>query len=481
MPSEKISTITPVILCGGSGTRLWPLSRRTAPKQFMSLGEEPSLFQQALKRLDDNDIYGPPVILTNSDYRFQVAEQAHQIGVKLCGILLEPTARNTAPAIAAAAKYIQTLNQADLIHVLPSDHLIVDDEAFRSAIETAAKTAMNDYLVTFGIKPSEPATGYGYIKAGETLNSGAHRVAKFIEKPPIEKAKIMLSEGGHSWNSGMFLFKTDVFLRELQAFEPNIIKAVSTAVDEAVIDLDFVRLDPVSFDKSPNISIDYALFERTQKAAVIPAAIQWSDIGSWKSLWENRPADENGNVVSGSATFSESKNNMIVTESQHVALNGVSDLTVVATNDALLISTMERSEQVKDIVSLLKEDPDTRILTEEHKTIYRPWGGYTSILNGERYQVKRLFVAPGKKLSLQKHKYRSEHWVVVSGTAEVTLDEKLIILVENESVYIPLGAVHRLANNEEKLLEVIEVQSGSYLGEDDIIRIEDDFGRGRTY
>ena len=279
----------------------------------------------------------------------------------------------------------------------------------------------------------------------------------------------------------MFLFKADVFLEELNAFEPYIIKAVAKAVEHATIDLDFIRLDPDHFEKAPNISIDYAVFEPTKKAATVSAAIQWSDIGSWKSLWESQPTDNEGNVTSGNATFIEAQNNMVITEGQHVALNGVSNLTVVSTNDALLVSTIDRSEQVKDIVALLKNNPDTQKLTEEHKTIYRPWGGYTSILNGERFQVKRLFVSPGKKLSLQKHQYRSEHWVVVSGTAEVTLDDKIITLNENESVYIPLGAVHRLANTEEKLLEVIEVQSGSYLGEDDIIRLEDDFGRGRTY
>lgn len=473
--------ITPVILCGGSGTRLWPLSRRTAPKQFITIGDELSLFQQVLKRLDDNIIYGPPIILTNNDYRFQVAEQALQIGIKLGGVLLEPSARNTAPAIAAAALHIQSSNGNSLIHVLPSDHMIEDDETFRGAVETAAKTAMEGYLVTFGIEPTGPATGYGYIKAGKTLSTGAHRVEQFIEKPPVEEAIAMLNEGGYSWNSGMFLFSANVFLEELAAFEPEIIKAVTSAVKDAVIDLDFIRLNAENFEKSPSISIDYAVFEHTKKAAVMPSAIKWSDIGSWKSLWESRPSDKDGNVTSGKATYIDSENNMVVTERQHVAMNGVSNLTVVATDDALLVSTMDRSEQVKDIVAKLMADPATCILTEEHKTIYRPWGGYTSILNGERFQVKRLFVSPGKKLSLQKHHHRAEHWVVVSGTAEVTVDDKIVTLSENESVYIPLGAVHRLANPGKIQLEVIEVQSGSYLGEDDIIRIEDDFGRGRTY
>lgn len=473
--------ITPVILCGGSGTRLWPLSRHKAPKQFMALGDEPSLFQQALQRLDSNKIYGAPVILTNNEHRFQVAEQAQQIGVKLGGILLEPSARNTAPAIAAAALHVKASKKPDLLHVLPSDHLIEDDKIYRTAIEDAAKAAMDGYLVTFGIKPNGPATGYGYIKASEALENGANLVAKFTEKPSLDKAKAMLEEGGYSWNSGMFLFKADTLLEELEAFEPEMIKTVSKAVQDAVIDLDFIRLDEASFEKAKNISIDYALFEPTKKAALISAEIKWSDIGSWKSLWENQPQDKHGNVVKGHATFIDAKENMVITDHQHVALNGVSNLTIVSTADALLVSSMEHSEGVKDIVAQLKADPNTLSLTDEHTTIHRPWGGYTSILNADTFQVKKLFVSAGKRLSLQKHQHRSEHWVVVSGKAEVTIDEKIFELCENESVYIPLGAVHRLANRDKKLLEVIEVQSGSYLGEDDIIRFEDDFGRGRDY
>ena len=479
--SSKTAAITPVILCGGSGTRLWPMSRHKAPKQFMTIGNEPSLFQQTLKRLDDNQIYTPPIILTNNEHRFQVAEQAQQIGVKLDGIILEPASRNTAPAIAAAALHIKRTNASALLHILPSDHLIEDDKAYRSTIEAAARTAQEGYLVTFGIKPDTPATGYGYIKAGEALSNGAYRVAQFVEKPPLDQAKKMLIDGGYSWNSGMFLFKVDTLLEELETFEPKMIKAVSKAVHGASIDLDFIRLDPEGFKAAKNISIDYALFEQTHKAVTLSADIQWSDIGSWKSLWETQNTDENGNAVKGDATFVDAQNNMVVTEHQHVALNGVSNLTIVATDDALLVSAMDKSEQVKNIVDLLKEDPSTRILTDKHKTIHRPWGGYTSILNGENFQVKRLYISPGKRVSLQKHQHRSEHWVVVGGQAEVTLDDKILTLSENESIYIPLGAVHRLANPGEKLLEVIEVQSGTYLGEDDIIRIDDDFGRGRNY
>lgn len=476
-----LQKITPVILCGGSGTRLWPLSRTSFPKQFLKLNDENSLFQKTLIRLASNDIYAEPLILTNNEYRFHVAEQARQIDLPLGSILLEPSARNTAAAIGAAAAYIIGENPQALMHVLPSDHLIDNNEIYQQAVETAAKAANAGYLVTFGITPTSPATGYGYIKAGKKLETGTMTVARFVEKPDLERADTMLAEGGYSWNSGMFLFRADTFMDQLSTHEPEVASAVIEATSNAEKDLTFVRLSREAFEKSPNISVDYAVFERTDKAAVVPADIHWSDIGSWKSLWESQPRDENGNAVNGSATMIEANNNMVVSDGQTIALNGVSNLTVIATDDAVLVSSMDRVEQIKDVVTALKADPATRVLAEEHKTIFRPWGGYTSILNGERFQVKRLFVLPGKKLSLQKHHHRAEHWVVVSGTAEVTVDDKVVTLSENESVYIPLGAVHRLANPGKIRLEVIEVQSGSYLGEDDIIRIEDDFGRGRTY
>lgn len=471
-------SITPVILCGGSGTRLWPLSRSSFPKQFLKLGDAESLFQQTLIRLAENEIYDAPLVLTNADYRFLVAEQARDIGIELSGVLLEPVVRDTAPAIAAATIHIAVDEPDRLIHVLPSDHLIEHDEVYDLAVKLAAETASVGHLVTFGINPSEPATGYGYIKAGSKIGTGALQVGQFIEKPDLARAKAMLDEGGYSWNSGMFLFKAGVFLEELERFEPTIAKAARGAVDNAATDLDFIRLAVAEFEQSPSISVDYAIFERTDKAAVVPAAISWSDIGSWKSLWESQTADENGNVVKGAATLVNATDNFVVSEDQAIVLNGVSGLTVVATDDAVLVSDMTESEKIKDIVAALKENEKTEALVREHKTIYRPWGGYTSIMNGERFQVKRLFVAPGKKLSLQKHHHRAEHWVVVSGTAEVTVDDKIATLSENQSAYIPLGAVHRLANPGKILLEVIEVQSGAYFGEDDIIRIEDDFGRG---
>lgn len=473
--------IKPVILCGGSGTRLWPLSRGTFPKQFLKLGDDYSLFQKTLLRLSEAEIYAAPLILTNENYRFLVAEQALEIGIKPGGILLEPVVRNTAAAIGAATAYIAAQDPKSLIYVLPSDHLIDRDDVYDAAVQTAAKTAAQGHLVTFGITPNHPATGYGYIKAAKALDSGALQVATFIEKPALERANAMLSEGGYSWNSGMFLFMAETFLNELEAFEPDVAKAAKASVANAISDLDFVRLAVNDFEKSPDISVDYAVFERTKKAAVVPAAIKWSDIGSFKSLMETQAADENGNVAKGPGTFVEATGNMVISQGPQVVLNGVSGLTVVATHDAILVSDMEQSEKVKDVVAILKQDPQTRILTHEHKTIYRPWGGYTSVLNGERFQVKKLFVLPGKKLSLQKHHHRAEHWVVVNGTAEVTIDDTIAVLSENQSIYIPLGAVHRLANPGKIMLEVIEVQSGSYLGEDDIIRIEDEYGRGRTY
>lgn len=474
--------VTPVILCGGSGTRLWPLSRRTAPKQFVKIGDELSLYQNALQRLDENDLYDPPLIITNADYRFQVSEQALELGIGLGAILLEPSARNTAAAIGAAAALCELDNPECLLHVLPSDHYVTDDKAYRSACAIAAETAQLDHLVTFGIEPTKPATGYGYIKAGKLLDSGAYEVATFIEKPPLDEAQAMLDAGGYSWNSGMFMFRADTFMKELEQFEPAVADAARQAIRDAEKDLDFFRLDATSFNESPNISVDYAVFERTSKAAVVPASIHWLDIGSWQSMWESRSQDNAGNVLaSGDATFENSENNLVISGRQHIALNGIQDVAVIATDDAILVSALDSSEQVKNIVVQLKAVEKTQLLIEEHKTVYRPWGGYTSILSGERFQVKTLFVTPGKKLSLQKHCHRSEHWVVVNGTAEVTIDNDIHTLSENESAYIPLGAVHRLANPGKIMLEVIEVQSGSYLGEDDIIRIEDDFGRGRTY
>ncbi len=471
------SLITPVILCGGSGTRLWPLSRATFPKQFLQLEGEKSLFQQTLQRVHDNPLYDAPLVLTNQEHRFYVGEQARQIDVPLDTILLEPCSRNTAPAIGAAIAYNNSRKPDNLIHVLPSDHLIQDDEPYRAAILEAAQTARAGYLTTFGITPTYPATGYGYIKAGPKLEKAGHKVERFIEKPDEATAKTMVDEGGYFWNSGMFLLSPESFMQELGKFEPEMSSAILKAVKLAESDLDFVRLDEATFSMAPDISVDYAVFEKTERAALIPAPISWSDIGSWQSLWQSKGGDDAGNVVYGAATLNAADNNIVVSDGQHIALNGVSNLAVIATDDALLVSSLEQSEDIKKIVASLKESEATSPLTQEHKTVYRPWGGYTSILKGERFQVKKLFVKSGAQLSLQKHHHRAEHWVVVSGTAEVTIDDEVKILSENQSVYIPLGSVHRLKNPGKIQLEVVEVQSGSYLGEDDIVRFQDDFGR----
>ncbi len=475
--SIEAHSVSPVVLCGGSGTRLWPMSRTSFPKQFLQLHGVNSLFQQTLIRLSENLIYSPPIIVTGEDHRFHVAEQARQIGVELEAILIEPMAKNTAPAIGAAAAYVYRQKEYGILHVLPSDHLIVDDENYRASLVQSVETAASNYLVTFGIQPKWPATGFGYIELGEELSTGANSIARFVEKPDKEAAENMLVQESYLWNSGMFVFRADSFLEELKAADDTTFHSVMDAVKNAVEDLDFARLDAEAFGKCTSISVDYAVFERTKKAAVVKSAIEWSDIGSWQSLWEAQEKDGAGNSVKGDATLIDAHNNLIMSDQQHVVVNGISDAIIVATNDALLISAADRSEQIKDIVGMLNNNPETRPLTEEHKTVYRPWGGYTSILNGENFQVKRLFILPGKKLSLQRHKYRSEHWVVVGGKAKITIDDEIKILNVDQSVYIPLGAIHRLENEEEVLLEVIEVQTGSYLGEDDIERFQDEFGR----
>ncbi|MEM8863826.1 MAG: mannose-1-phosphate guanylyltransferase/mannose-6-phosphate isomerase, partial [Chloroflexota bacterium] len=404
--SFQSPNVTPTILCGGSGTRLWPMSRAAFPKQFLQLNGDTSLYQQTLLRLADNPVYKPAVVVTSEDYRFHVGEQARQLGISLGAILLEPVARNTAPAISAAAAYAFAADDSSILHVLPSDHLLEDDEAYRDTIDKAVTASDLGYLVTVGIVPEHPATGYGYIKSGDEIDMSVNKVDQFIEKPPFEKAEKMLQEGGFLWNSGMFMFRSELFLKELKTLEPSVYHASLEAVENAVKDLDFTRLDAEAFAKCKTISVDYAVFERTKHAAVIKSPLRWSDIGSWRSLWEVQPKDESGNVVRGETTLIDSNNNLVMSEKQHVALNGVSNLTIVATDDALLVSSSDRSEQIKDIVGLLKNNSETSALTDNHKTVYRPWGGYTSILNGDRFQVKRLFVLPGKKLSLQKHRFR---------------------------------------------------------------------------
>lgn len=472
-----MSLIVPVVLAGGQGTRLWPLSRSARPKQFLPLLGETSLFQQSLVRVGESGRYAPPIVLTNAEYRFLVAEQAQDAGIALGSIVLEPVARNTAVAIAAAAFIAAREDEEAVLHVLASDHAIGADENYFAAVDAAAEAARQGWLVTFGIAPDRPETGYGYIALGEELSHGVRKVARFVEKPDLERAQEMLEQGGFVWNSGMFMISAKTFLAECERLAPQTFTAARDAVAGARSDLDFTRLDADVFAAAPDISVDYAIFEHTDRAAVLPVDFAWSDLGAWDAVWKAHVRDASGNVVIGPALLSNTSNALVVSEGAHVVVEGLDDVAVVASQDAIFVGRLSQSQGVGKLAKALKADASTRDLAEIHKTAYRPWGGYSSVLSGERFQVKKLFVKPGKKLSLQRHHHRSEHWVVVRGTAEVTVDGTVTVLTENESIYLPLGCTHRLANPGKIELELIEVQTGSYLGEDDIIRIEDEFGR----
>lgn len=477
--TNSVSKIVPVIMAGGKGTRLWPLSRASAPKQFIQFVGDRTLFQATLARVADQALYEAPLVITNEDFRFLVAEQARELGIKLGGILLEPIARNTAPAVAVAAALVANrFGDGAVLQVLASDHEIVADQGYFDAIRIAQQTALADKLVTFGITPTEPATGYGYIAIGETLSTGACRVKRFVEKPALPDAQKMLDEGGFVWNSGIFMFKASQMLREMARFAPDVEKAARAALSKAASDLDFIRLDADAFAVSPDISVDYAIMEKTSNAAVVVSSITWNDLGSWDAVWKLGARDEAGNVVLGNATVINTENSLVMSNTSHLAVLGLEGVAVIASEDAVYVGRLDDSQHVGKIVKHLAATKATAALTETHPTSYRPWGGYTSVLNGDRFQVKRLFVTPGKKLSLQKHHHRSEHWVCVKGTAEVTIGDQVKMVRENESVYIPQGETHRLANPGKIMLEMIEVQTGSYLGEDDIIRIADEFGRG---
>jgi len=474
-----MTRIVPLILAGGQGTRLWPMSRSARPKQFLPLVGTLSLYQETIRRTADAARYEAPVIVTNVEYRFLVAEQAQEVGIVPAAILLEPVARNTAAAIAAAAVFIRSRFGADaLIHVLASDHAVELDDNYNWSIEAAAAAAATGLLVTFGITPTAPETGYGYVEAGDEIDGGVLSVARFVEKPDSARAEAMIAAGNHFWNSGTFMLGAGAFLEEVAALAPETLAAAEGAVDKARADLDFVRLDEASFSAAPNISVDYAIFEKSKKVALVPVTFPWSDLGAWDAVWKVQPKDADGNVVlSGSASLFDTRNSLVVSEKAHVAVQGLDDVAVIATEDAVYVGRLSEAQKVGSIVKSLKGGADTMALTEIHRTAYRPWGGYSSMLSGARFQVKRLFVKPGKRLSLQRHHHRAEHWVVVSGTAEVTVDDTVTMLTENQSIYLPLGSVHRLANPGKILLELIEVQTGSYLGEDDIVRIEDEFGR----
>jgi mannose-1-phosphate guanylyltransferase len=467
-------TIIPVILAGGGGTRLWPVSRTLFPKQFGALAGDLSLLQETCRRVG-GPFYRPPLIVGNEEHRFLIGDQVASIGVA-ASIVLEPAGRNTAAAIACAALIVAADDPDAVLHVLPADHRIVTDDRYWTALDAAAGAARAGGLVTFGIEPTCPATGYGYIRAGAALADGAFAVERFVEKPDAVRASGMLSEGGYFWNSGMFMFTARRVLEEIERHVPDIAAAAASAVAAARRDLGFIRLDAAAFLASPSISIDYAVLERTSAAVVVPSAFSWSDLGSWESVHEIMEKDGDGNAVHGPASTVDAHNSLIYSTGAHVALLGVDNVAVVATDDAVLVADLSRTEEVKAVVARIGGGASEK-LVRIHSTAYRPWGGYAVLCGGEGFQVKRLFVNPGKQLSLQSHHHRAEHWVVVRGTAEVTVDGTVRLVSENESVYIPLGARHRLANPGRILLELIEVQSGRYLGEDDIVRYQDDFGR----
>ncbi|WP_341232445.1 mannose-1-phosphate guanylyltransferase/mannose-6-phosphate isomerase [uncultured Methylophaga sp.] len=463
----------PVIISGGTGTRLWPLSRKNKPKQFLSLFGEYSLFQNTLSRLSGLQDIDSPLIVCNTEHRFMVAEQLQEIDIAAKDIILEPCARNTAPAIALAALRAIENDKDAVLLVLAADHVIQNIPAFHKAIEQAKKHAEQDKLVTFGIQPQSAHTGYGYIEA--VKKDQPSEVKRFIEKPELSTAESYLAAGNFFWNSGMFMFKASAYLDELQQHSPEMLSACKASLEKSVIDLDFIRVETESFEHSPSDSIDYAVMEKTTKAFVVPLDAGWSDVGSWSSLWEAFPQDENNNVIIGDVITDSVHNSYIHSENRLVTVLGLDDVVVVETHDAIMVAHKDQAQEVKKIVEALNKQVRKEVLT--HRKCYRPWGSYDSVDYGERFQVKRITVNPGASLSLQMHYHRAEHWVVVSGTAEVTRDDEVILLGENESTFIPLGSVHRLRNPGRVPLEIVEVQSGSYLEEDDIIRLQDNYNR----
>lgn len=471
--TQSTPIIRPVILAGGSGTRLWPLSREHWPKQFLSLLGPDTMLQQTLRRLDGLDCT-PPIVICNEAHRFLAAEQLRQIGVTPAALLLEPVGRNTAPAIALAALHATAGGDDPLLLVLAADHVIRDVAAFHHAVGKACDLGIQGKLVAFGIVPDRPETGYGYIERGVPLGEG-WRVARFVEKPDAERAAQYQASGRHYWNGGLFVFRASRYLRELETFRPEILVACRGALESARRDLDFVRIDAGAFARCPSDSIDYAVMEHTQNAAVVALDAGWNDLGTWGALAAAMPHDANDNCLSGDVLTHEVHDSLIRAEHRLVAAVGVRDLVVVETKDALLVVHRDRVQDVKRIVDRLRMAGRSEHV--QHREAYRPWGVFDAIGSGPRYQVKKIVVNPGARLSLQKHRYRAEHWVVVRGTALVTNGNDSYLVAENQSTYIPIGQVHSLENPGAVPLEVIEVQSGSYLGEDDIVRLEDLYGR----
>jgi len=470
-------SIHPVVLSGGSGTRLWPLSREALPKQFLKFRGDHSLLQATILRTVGLADSSAPTILANNDHRFLIAQQLQEIDVQARNIILEPVGRNTAPALAVAALSIVAQDPAGLMLVLPSDHLIADAAAFRAEVMAAVPAARAGHLVTFGIRPRWAETGYGYIACGTPLagDEACSAVAKFIEKPDLARAERFVAEGSYFWNSGMFLFPAKVFLSELERLQPAMLAACREALSEGQRDLDFTRLSQAALERCPSISVDYAVLEHTSLAAVRPVDYDWSDLGSWKALWDVGVKDADGNVTEGQTVLEDVSNSYFYSESRLVTAIGVDGIVVVETPDAILVSHRESVQGVRKIVDKLKSQKRTEGVI--HRRVHRPWGTYESVDTGDRFQVKRITVNPGAKLSLQMHHHRAEHWIVVRGTARVTRGEDVVMLTENESTFIPLGVKHRLENPGRIPLELIEVQSGTYLGEDDIVRFEDTYNR----
>ena len=478
---ESSSLIRPVILCGGSGTRLWPASRESMPKQFARLVDaEQSTFQATARRVAEPDLFARPTVIAAAESRFIVAEQLVQAGLS-ADIILEPQGRDSAAAVAVAALHSARTDPKAIVLIMAADHVIGDADAFRRAVAAAAEGARAGYTMTLGIEPARPATDYGYIRRGSALSEaeggagGACTVERFVEKPDAAGAERLIAEGA-LWNSGYFLFRADVMIAELEAFVPDVLAGARAALQAATTDLDFVRLDADAFGQVPKISIDYAVMERTARAGVLAVSFAWSDVGTWDAVWGVLERDAQGNALRGRVELIGTRNSLVHSEGEGLTtVVGLDDVVVVTTPDAVLVASKAQSGRVKDLVSVLREKAHPE--ADAHRRMYRPWGWYQRIDIGERFQVKRIMVTPGGRLSLQKHFHRAEHWVVVKGTAEVTVDERVVLVHENEAVYLPIGSMHRLTNPGKIPLELIEVQVGSYTGEDDIIRVEDIYGR----
>jgi mannose-1-phosphate guanylyltransferase/mannose-6-phosphate isomerase len=469
------SKIHPVIMSGGAGSRLWPLSRQLYPKQLLPLAGERTMIQETVERVKGPG-FAAPIVVCNQEHRFLIAEQMRSCGIEKPTIMLEPVGRNTAPVAAVASLLLAELDPWALVLLMPADHVVEDKVAFAKAVEIAAAAAREGAIATFGIQPGGPETGYGYIQRGEAIaTKGAYRVKRFVEKPDRAAAQTYLDAGDYFWNGGIFVFRAKTFLDELQQFEPQIVAQCQEAVSKGKGDLDFFRLDEKAFTASPSKSIDYAVMEHTEHAVVVPVDMGWSDVGSWQSLWEIATRDGQGNAQDGDIVALNCTNSYLRSEGPLLAAVGVDDVVVVATQDAVLVTRRGATQDVKKVVEEIERSGRHHHM--HHRQVFRPWGSYDSIDTGERFQVKRIIVNPGAKLSLQMHHHRAEHWVVVSGTAKVTNGENVFILNENESTFIPLGAKHRLENPGDVPLHLIEVQSGGYLGEDDIVRFEDTYGR----